>query len=143
MRLQGQVAWITGAAQGLGEALAYIDSRRKAARDLHSAIFRQSSLTAVAHALHAQHPHCRAIALPCDIRREEEVMRTAEQIAQQFGRLDILIANAGVIHSAELTEMSLEQWQWQIDVNLTGYFLCAREAAKLMKPQGKGGDYPD
>jgi sorbitol-6-phosphate 2-dehydrogenase len=34
--------------------------------------------------------------------------------------------------------MSLEQWQWQIDVNLTGYFLCAREAAKLMKPQGKG-----
>jgi len=137
MRLQGRVAWITGAAQGLGEALAY-RLAQEGCTGLALSDIQTEQLTAVADAIHAQHPHCQAIAIPCDIRREEEVVRAAEQIAQQFGRLDILIANAGVIHSAELTEMSLEQWQWQIDVNLTGYFLCAREAAKLMKPQGAG-----
>jgi len=137
MRLQGRVAWITGAAQGLGEALAY-RLAQEGCRGLALSDIQAERLTAVADAIHAQHPHCQAIAIPCDIRREGEVVRAAAQIAQQFGRLDILIANAGVIHSAELTEMSLEQWQWQIDVNLTGYFLCAREAAKLMKPQGAG-----
>lgn len=137
MQLQGRVAWITGAAQGLGEALAY-RLAQEGCTGLALSDIQSDRLEAVATALQTQHPHCTALALPCDIRREEEVIRVAEQIALQFGKLDILIANAGVIHAAELTEMSLEQWQWQMDVNLTGYFLCAREAAKLMKPQGKG-----
>lgn len=137
MRLHGQAAWITGAAQGLGEALAH-RLAQEGCRGLALSDVQPDKLAAVAEAVHTQHPHCETLALPCDVRREAEVQHAAQQIAQQFGKLDILIANAGVIHSAELTEMSLEQWQWQIDVNLTGYFLCAREAAKLMKPQGKG-----
>lgn len=137
MQLQGQVAWITGAAQGLGEALAY-RLAQEGCTGLALSDIQSERLEAVATDLRTQHPHCTALALPCDIRREEEVIRVAKQIALQFGKLDILIANAGMIHAAELTEMSLEQWQWQIDVNLTSYFLCAREAAKLMKPQGKG-----
>ena len=108
MRLQGRVAWITGAAQGLGEALAY-RLAQEGCTGLALSDIQTEQLTAVADAIHAQHPNCQAIAIPCDIRREEEVVRAAAQIAQQFGRLDILIANAGVIHSAELTEMSLEQ----------------------------------
>mgnify|MGYP005872651301 CR=1 FL=1 len=74
----------------------------------------------------------------CDVRFETQVAETVQRTVETFGRLDILVANAGVIHAAELTEMTLEQWQWQIDVNLTGYFLCAREAAKVMKTQGSG-----
>jgi NAD(P)-dependent dehydrogenase (short-subunit alcohol dehydrogenase family) len=96
MRLQGRVAWITGAAQGLGEALAH-RLAQEGCTGLAISDIQAERLTEVAHAIHAQHPHCQAVALPCDLRREEQVVRTAEQIAQQFGRLDILIANAGVI----------------------------------------------
>lgn len=137
MRLQGRVAWITGAAQGLGEALAH-RLAREGCVGLALSDIQTEKLNAVAHAIRTQHPHCETLALPCDIRREQEVVDTALQIARRFSRLDILVANAGVIHSAELTEMTLEQWQWQIEVNLTGYFLCAREAAKLMKQAGGG-----
>ncbi|MCX7926450.1 MAG: sorbitol-6-phosphate dehydrogenase [Fimbriimonadales bacterium] len=137
MRLQGRTAWITGAAQGLGEALAY-RLAQEGCSGLALSDVQAEKLQAVADAIPRQHPHCATLALPCDIRREQEVVDAAQQITHRFGRLDILVANAGVIHSAELTEMTLEQWQWQIDVNLTGYFLCAREAAKLMKQQGSG-----
>ncbi|GIV08122.1 MAG: sorbitol 6-phosphate dehydrogenase [Fimbriimonadales bacterium] len=137
MRLRGQVAWITGAAQGLGQALAH-RLAHEGCSGLALSDVQTEKLQAVAEAVHNQYPHCETLALPCDVRREPEVQHTTQQIAQRFGKLDILIANAGVIHSAELTEMSLEQWQWQLDVNLTGYFLCAREAAKLMQAQGTG-----
>lgn len=137
MRLQGKVAWITGAAQGLGEALAHRFAQEGCA-GLALSDIQMEKLNAVAQAIRQHHPHCDALALECDLRREEEVVRAAQAIAQRFGRLDILVANAGVIHSAELTEMTLEQWQHQIDVNLTGYFLCAREAARIMKSQGSG-----
>ncbi|MFN7018229.1 MAG: sorbitol-6-phosphate dehydrogenase [Fimbriimonadales bacterium] len=137
MRLQGRIAWITGAAQGLGEALAYRFAQ-EGCSGLALSDIQVERLNAVADSIHAQYPHSATLALPCDVRHEQEVVNTVKQIARQFGRLDILVANAGVIHSAELTEMTLEQWQWQLEVNLTGYFLCAREAARLMKPQGRG-----
>jgi len=137
VRLQGRVAWITGAAQGLGEALAHRLAQEGCA-GLALSDIQEHRLQTVAHAVCRQYPSCTTLALPCDVRHEAEVIRTATQIVQQFGKLDILIANAGVIHSAELTEMSIEQWQWQLEVNLTGYFLCAREAAKIMKLQGNG-----
>jgi sorbitol-6-phosphate 2-dehydrogenase len=137
MRLQGRVAWITGAAQGLGEALAH-RLAQEGCTGLALSDIQEHRLQTVAHAVCRQYPSCTTLALPCDVRHEAEVIRTATQIVQQFGKLDILIANAGVIHSAELTEMSIEQWQWQLEVNLTGYFLCAREAAKIMKLQGNG-----
>lgn len=137
MRLQGKFAWITGAAQGLGEALVYRLAQEGCAGLALSDIQREK-LNVVAQATRQQNPRCETLALACDLRREAAVVHTAQQIAQQFGRLDVLIANAGVIHAAEITEMTLEQWQHQIDVNLTGYFLCAREAAKIMKAQRVG-----
>ncbi|MCS7272764.1 MAG: sorbitol-6-phosphate dehydrogenase [Fimbriimonadales bacterium] len=137
MRLAGKIAWITGAAQGLGEAIAHRFAREGCA-GLALCDIQTEKLHAVANAIQHEHPQCQVLPLHCDVRDEAQVIHTAQQIAQRFGRLDILVANAGVIHSAEITEMTLEQWQYQIDVNLTGYFLCAREAAKLMKPQGSG-----
>lgn len=137
MRLQGKVAWITGAAQGLGEAIAHRFAREGCV-GLALCDTQTEKLNAVADAIRREHPQCDVLPLCCDVREEAQVVHTAQQIAQYFGRLDILVANAGVIHSAEITEMTLEQWQYQLDVNLTGYFLCAREAAKLMKPQGSG-----
>ena len=55
-----------------------------------------------------------------------------------FGKLDILVANAGIVRAADITEMSLSEWQTVLDINLTGYFLCARAAARAMIPQKSG-----
>ncbi len=137
MRLAGKVAWVTGSAQGLGEAiarrLAYEGCTGLTLTDLQT-----EKLKTVADSIQAEHPTCRVLALRCDVRSEQEVVEAVQATVSAFGRLDILVANAGVIHSAELTEMSLEDWRWQIEVNLTGYFLCARESAKVMQKQGSG-----
>lgn len=92
----------------------------------------------MARATQETYPHCRTLAQPCDVRSEAEVAETVRRTVQAFEQLDLLVANAGVIHSAEITGMSLEHWQWQIEVNLKGYFLCAYEAAKVMKSQRRG-----
>ncbi len=137
MKLVGKVAWVTGSAQGLGEAIA-----RRLAREgcagLTLTDLQTEKLQTVADSIRANHPNCRVLALRCDVRSEGEVAEAVQATVSAFNRLDILVANAGVIRSAELTEMSLEDWRWQIEVNLTGYFLCAREAAKVMRQQGSG-----
>ncbi|MCS7066149.1 MAG: SDR family NAD(P)-dependent oxidoreductase, partial [Fimbriimonadales bacterium] len=118
MRLLNRIAWVTGAAQGLGEAIAHRFAREGCV-GLALCDIQTEKLNAVAGAIRREHPQCGVLPLCCDVREEAQVVHTAQQIAQHFGRLDILVANAGVIHSAEITEMTLEQWQYQIDVNLT------------------------
>lgn len=137
MRLAGRVAWITGAAQGLGEAVAWRFAQ-EGCRGLTVSDVQAEKVQAVAYAIQQAYPECQTLAQACDVRSESEVTQTVQRMVETFGQLDILVANAGVVHSAEITEMSLEHWQWQIDVNLTGYFLCARESAKVMKAQGSG-----
>ncbi len=137
MRLAGRVAWVTGSAQGLGAAIA----KRLAAegcRGLTLSDIQLEKLERVAQDIQQAYPNCQVLPLLCDVRSETQVAETVQRTVATFGRLDILVANAGVIHAAELTEMTLEQWQWQLDVNLTGYFLCAREVAKVMKAQKSG-----
>ncbi len=137
MQLVGKVALVTGSAQGLGEAIAK-RLAQEGCRGLTLTDIQVEKLLAVAGAIRAESPSCTVLALPCDVRSEQEVASAVQQTVDTFGRLDILVANAGVIRSAELTEMSIEDWRWQIEVNLTGYFLCARECAKVMKQQGSG-----
>src|SRR5215475_351317 len=83
-----------------------------------------------------------------NVTSEESVVATLDQVVREFGRLDGLINNAGIVRDAMLVKvkdgqvvgkMSLEQWQEVIDVNLTGVFLCAREAAQRMIGQRGGG----
>ncbi len=81
-----------------------------------------------------------AIALPCDVRQESEVQALVTQTVEHFGQLDILVNNAGVGYvMTPMDELSLEQWQLVIDVNLTGAFLCTKYAARQMQHQGNGG----
>lgn len=137
MRLKDQVSFITGAAQGLGEAIAYRLAQEGNA-GLVIADLRLEKLQAVAGEIERSSPHCRVLPLLCDVTDEQSVAAAFQKTQEMFGRLDLLVANAGVVYSAEITEFPLDKWMQQIQVNLTGYFLCAREAAKLMKPQGKG-----
>jgi gluconate 5-dehydrogenase len=80
----------------------------------------------------------KTLALACDIAREDQVVATVAAAHARFGRLDILIDNAGASWSGAPEAIPLAGWQKIIDVNLTGAFLAAREAAKIMLAQGMG-----
>ena len=78
------------------------------------------------------------LAMKVNVANEEQVRALVDATVLEFGRLDILVANAGVVRSGPVDELSLRDWQLVLDVNLTGYFLCAKHAAAVMKQQGSG-----
>ncbi len=78
-----------------------------------------------------------AVALQADASREDQVRSMFRALLDRFGRLDVLVANAGIQQDAAFAEMTLEQWRAVLDVNLTGQFLCAREAVRIFDRQGR------
>lgn len=135
---------ITGAGGGLGAAMA----RRFAAQGARLALIdlRSEMLDDVVSSLAADEQDL--LVSPCDVSKESEVDDTFARIAEHFGRLDVLVSNAGITRDAltlkfrdgELvSRMSLDDWQAVIDVNLTGVFLCGRAAAEQMTRAGNGG----
>ena len=137
MRLEDSVILITGAARGLGAAMA----RGVAARGARLVLvdLDEASLSDTRMACEAQGVRVECYA--ADVSKETEVERLFEQAVEDFGRLDALINNAGILRDGLLVKareeeivdkLSLEQWQAVIDVNLTGVFLCGREAAAHM-----------
>lgn len=80
----------------------------------------------------------KTLGLGVDVTSEEQAAGMVEQAVAAFGKLDILIANAGILKAADITEMPVSDWRKVIEVNLTGYFLCAQAAARAMVKQGSG-----
>jgi sorbitol-6-phosphate 2-dehydrogenase len=80
----------------------------------------------------------RTWALAVDVTVEEQVAAMVEQTQETFGRVDILVANAGIVIAGPIEEFDLMRWRKVVDVNLTGYFLCAKHTARIMKRQGRG-----
>ena len=78
----------------------------------------------------------RAYAHEADVSDEGQVIYMVARMVKQFGTIDVMVANAGLQRDAAITEMTLEQWRKVLDVNLTGQFLCAREAAKEFLRRG-------
>lgn len=81
----------------------------------------------------------RAIAVQGDVSSEADVQRLFDETAAAFGRIDVLVSNSGVQKDAAIAEMSLEDWNTVIDINLTGQFLCAREAVRRFRAQPEAG----
>ncbi|MCZ7457085.1 SDR family oxidoreductase [Streptomyces sp. WMMC940] len=131
--LKGQKALVTGANSGIGKATA-IALGRAGADVVVNFVAGQEAADAVVKEITAA--GVRAYAHEADVSDEEQVVAMTRRMVEEFGTIDILVANAGLQRDAALTEMTLAQWQKVIDVNLTGQFLCAREAVKEFLRRG-------
>lgn len=133
--LLDKIALVTGGAQGLGRAL----SLRLAEEGAHVVVADLNAEQAAATAAEiADHTDRRSLALAVDVSDEGQVATMVQQTVDAFGRLDILVANAGIVLSGPVEEFAVERWRKVLEVNLTGYFLCAKHAAAVMKAQGSG-----
>lgn len=132
--LQGKVALVTGAGSGLGEATARAFAEAGcivACVDVNTA-----GIERVAKELMAQDR--RALALQCDVSNADAVFSTVKAAAEQLGRLDVVVNCAAIDHTLSVDEMSVEQWDQVIDVNLRGPFLFAKAAIPYMRQQHAG-----
>jgi glucose 1-dehydrogenase len=131
--LAGQKALVTGGSSGIGRAVAIAlggagaevvvnyRSGEEEAQEVVGAIKEKGS---------------NAIALQADVAKEDQVQAMFAKMFDAFGTIDILVANAGLQQDAPLEQMTLQQWNTVINVNLTGQFLCAREAVREFKRRG-------
>lgn len=129
-RLAGRTAIVTGAAQGLGEALA----RRldKEGCKVVVADLNYEAAQKVAASL------TDAIAVKVDVCSEEQVDAMVNTAVERYGTLDLLVSNAAILFSGATTEFPSEKWKKVVEVSLTGYFHCAKAAAKVMIKNKKG-----
>ncbi|GIM30534.1 sorbitol 6-phosphate dehydrogenase [Clostridium polyendosporum] len=81
----------------------------------------------------------KSIAISADATNEQQVKDMVNKVVEELGRIDVLVYNAGVAKSSKITEFQLDTFNWIVNVNLTGYFLCAREVSRVMIDQGIEG----
>lgn len=133
-----QVAFVTGGAGGIGSATC----RRLVAEGAHVVIADLNAQGAqkLADELNAQYGEGRATAVKMDVTQEKEVQNAYAEAVLAYGGVDIIVNNAGLATSSPFDETSLEEWNLNMNVLGTGYFLVAREAFRLMKNQNLGGN---
>jgi len=132
-KLKGQIALVTGASSGIGKAVAVALGTAGASVVVN---YRGDSEGAAAAVRTIEAGGGRATAIRADVSDESEVLALFGQVRETFGTLDILINNAGLQVDAPFDEMTLAQWNKVIAVNLTGQFICAREAVREFKRRG-------
>lgn len=133
----GKVAIVTGSSMGIGRAIAEALASSKEysgivtnSRNLEEALQVSEGIKRLG---------CDSIAIEADMSREADCVRLVNKSAKHYGRIDVLVNNAGVQDEARLEETSTEQWRRIIGIDLTGPFVCSREAVRHMlsqKPKG-------
>jgi rhamnulose-1-phosphate aldolase/alcohol dehydrogenase len=133
-----KVAFVTGGAGGIGSATC----RRLASEGAHVVIadLNIEGAEEKAKEINEKYGENRAIAVKMDVTKEEEVQAAFKEAALAFGGVDIIVNNAGLATSSPFDETTLQEWNLNMNVLGTGYFLVAREAFKQMKTQGIGGN---
>ena len=125
--LKGQKALITGANSGIGEGIAKCFGRAGADVVVNYVAKPEAAQEVVKY---IESEGGRAIAIQADVSKEDQVQAMFQQMFKEFGTIDILVNNAGLQRDAAFVDMTLENWNFVLSVNLTGQFLCAREAAR-------------
>jgi 3-oxoacyl-[acyl-carrier protein] reductase len=134
--LSGQVALVTGASRGIGWAIAELFAQAGA----RVAMLARSAepLGRAAEALRTEYGADNILALPVDVAIEDQVNAAVQQVVDAWGRVDMLINNAGLIHFGPIDQVAPAEWQQVLGANLTGAYLCSRAVAPLMRQQGHG-----
>ncbi len=135
MRLEGKVAIVTGGGSGIGKAMCRALAGEGAdivVADINDEAARNTckELTNFGQ---------RYVPMKIDVRNESEVIRLVEDTAKQFGHIDVLCANAGVSTINLTIDLTVEEWDYNMDVNAKGVFLCDKHVARQMIKQGTGG----
>jgi glucose 1-dehydrogenase len=134
-KLKGQIAIITGASSGIG---AGVSKSLSAAGATVVVNYPVAATQAAAEAVLAEVKSAggAGITYQCDVSKEDEVEKMFADVIKQFGTVDILVNNAGLQRDSPFQNMTLEQWNYLLSVNLTGQFLCAREAVREFLRRG-------
>lgn len=133
--LQDRIAIVTGGARGLGEAICH-RLAREGAHVVVADINLEGAERVAAEIVAQTDRH--AIAIKADVTDEAEVETLVNRTVDEFGRLDIMVANAGILIAEAIDEFPADRWRRVLDVDLFGYFLCAKHAARVMKAQRSG-----
>jgi NAD(P)-dependent dehydrogenase (short-subunit alcohol dehydrogenase family) len=133
-KLDGKVAVITGGGTGIGKAIgkAFAEEGCDIVLAARNAERLDQTATEIATI------GVRTLAVPTDVAQESEVIALFERTMAEFGRVDLLVNNAGVIDGGPIDELTLEKWHATFSVNVDGLMMCTREAFKIMKAQGGG-----
>ena len=134
-KLDGKVAFITGGAKGIGKSIAI--GYAQAGADVAIVDIDMQAAEATAAEI-AKDYGVKTIAIKTDVTKADEVESMVAKVNEHFGRIDVAVANAGIALNVAANEMSLAEWQKVIDINLTGVFLTAQAAGKVMIAQGGG-----
>lgn len=133
--LQDKITLVSGGGQGLGQALCHalaLEGAHVVVADLNAETAR-STATEIAELTDRQ-----TLGLQVDVTDEAQIEAAVTQTLERFGRIDIAVANAGIVIAGEITDFPANHWRTVIDVNLTGYFLLAKHVARPMQTQGSG-----
>lgn len=133
--LNGKYALVTGASRGIGKgiALSLAEQGANIAINYRSSIDKAHQVQKEIEAMGQE-----AIVIQADVSKSEEVAEMFEKIKEEWGRLDILVNNAGIVQFKDFEDISEEDWDKVLDVNLKGQFLCSQEAVKIMKKNSWG-----
>jgi NAD(P)-dependent dehydrogenase (short-subunit alcohol dehydrogenase family) len=128
---------VTGAGSGLGRAISIGLARAGALVAL--ADVDEPAAQQAADLIRQERPGAAAMAIPCDVTDETAVDRAHQDVLQRWGGLDLLVNAAGIAPAYDLVDLPAPEWRRALEINLTGYFLMARAAARIMIQQGMGG----
>ena len=133
--LKDQAAIVTGGAQGLGQAICERLAREGC--DVLIGDVNEAGVNATARALAVQTGR-RVLGLKVDVTQEADVKGLFDLAVKEFGRLDVVVANAAILIAEPIAEADAERWRAVMNVNLFGYFLTTKHACRIMKPQRHG-----
>ena len=135
MRLAGRVAIVTGSSRGIGKAIAKLFAHEGARVVVNYSKSEKEALVVVDE---IKREGGKAIHLQADVSKSDDVRRMVQRTVQEFGGVDVLVNNAGVHFAKDFFDITEDEWNRTIDVNLKGAYLCSKEVAPIMIKQKRG-----